>query len=543
MSFSRVTGLPSRIRPLLAPLACLLLCSLLVSFMTFGGFFPRRIIRSSMHGLTGSVVITICHLSALAVPVLLLHMSRSWWSRLLLLLTLVLLVFESTVYRATGFAAGYYDYLNLANAVGSYSNAASEYGGDALRSAAFIACIPAVFGALAWVGRRPGSGVPRLLLRPIGSPGLLIALCTLVVTGGFCSSFYFRGHSATRGLAPGYGMPLSLLLSAADTALREPTPEPQELRVDKGRAHHILYIIDESVQFDVLNELWAATAESRRTGPPLPMLSYSNSSGASNAMLRHACDPRWPDRVLTGEGLLCKAKAAGYRVVYYDNQDMLHRHDGYFAARELECLDERHVCDPDDIQPDLTCLPELIEDLQADRAPAFILMNKRGSHFSYADNFRPEQARPGEPAYYTSVRVNTVEFLERLVESGVLAHTALYYTSDHGQDWQQKVPHGTTDPDTSFRPQWEVPGFVLSPGGPSWSERLPVGHWLSQFHLTEALNNELGYDDPEVPALEQALDPGYALNGDHQALFVFPFASLGRQPDRKTLTRGRGPEQ
>ena len=535
-----MTQLSSRLRPLLPPLFSLLVGSLLVSFATFSGFLPHRLKDAAVHGYVGSAVIAVCHLSALAVPALLMLMRPTWWSRLLLVVALSLLVFESSVYRITDAMAGYYDYLHLANAVSSISNAASEYGTEASRATVSILGLLGAFAGLRWIGYRVGPRArPFFPAHSLPLPGLLVLLLTLVAASGFSLSLYFRGHMATRGLAPGYGLPVSLALSATDDALRESPPAPKELQVSQGRAHHILFVIDESVQFDVMRELWMEVPQSREVGPLLPMLSYANSSAASNSMLRHACDPRWPDRALNGQGLLGKAKSAGYRVVYYDNQAVLRRGDNYFKPNEVECLDKYILGDPEEKQPDITCLPDLIADLQLDRAPTFILMNKRGSHFKYADNFTPDQARPGEPAYYTSVRVNTVAFLQRLVDSGVLAHTALYFTSDHGQEWQKKVPHGSTDPLVAHRTQWEVPTFVLRPGSTQGAGEVPTEHWLSHFHLAESLNNELGFDDPEIPAVDQALDPSYELNGEHQGLYVFPFRTLGRRPNRMSLERKR----
>lgn len=535
-----MTQLPSQLRHLLPPLLGLSAASLLVSFATVGGFFPHRLKDAALHGYVGSIVVAVCHLSALAAPALLMLMRPTWWSRLLLLPALSLLVFESTVYRVTDATAGYYDYLHLANAAGSLPSAVSEYGADAFRSALSIFGLLGAFTGLRWLGLRAGPRArPFFQAHFFRYPGLLILLLTMVAVSGFSLALYFRGHMATRGLTPGYGLPLSLALSAADDALRELPPAPKELQGGKSRARHILFVIDESVQFDVMRELWMQVPQSSSFGPPLPMLSYSNSSAASNSMLRHACDPRWPDRCLQGKGLLGKAKSAGYRVVFYDNQAVLKRGDNYFLPEEIECLDNCVFGDPEDPQPDITCLPGLIADLQPDHEPTFILMNKRGSHFKYADNFTPEQARPGEPAYHTSVRVNTVAFLQRLIDSGVLAHTALFFTSDHGQDWRKKVPHGSTDPAKARRAQWEVPAMVICPGSTRRSMEMPAEHWFSHFHLAEALNNELGCDDPEIPALNQALDAHYELNGDHQALYVFPFRTLGRRPNRMSLERTR----
>lgn len=540
-SASLVKRITSRCWPVLAPVIGVTLGAFVASVLSFGLFFPRRLVEAYGNGVIGCVVVCACHLGALAIPVLLLQTRKSGWGLLVLGVSLVLLAFESTVYRATGSAAGYYDYLNLANAAGAVSNAASEFGMDAVWSTFGVGSLLALPSVGAWFARRSSPlFLPVVSQREMAGPRRVISLCALVVIGGFCGAFYFRGQSATRGLAPAYGLPIALALNAADNALRKPVQEATQVPVNAPHARHILFVIDESVQFDVLDELWKKTPQSQVIGRPLRMLSYANSSAASNVMLRHGCDPRWPDRALSGESLLKKARAAGYRVLYYDNQSILQRRENYFGLREQTYLNEHRRPSPDDVQPDLSCLSDMLKNLEATAPPTLILMNKKGSHFNYQNNILPGQALPGEPVYYTSVRINTVQFLQRIVDSGLLAHTSLYYTSDHGEDWRQKVPHGTTDPETSHRPQWEVPAFVLCPNGRNRSADIPASHWLSHFHLAESLNNELGSDDPEVPALAQALDPAFALNGDHQALFVFPFASLGRVADRKTLSRVRG---
>lgn len=539
MSIGSVKLPEPRWRAFLASWAGLCASALAASFLLFGSFLPYRLREASLNGLTGCLVILVCHLSALTAPLLILQMHRSWRRHGLMAAAFILLFFESSVFRATSAASGFYDYLNLANAAGSFSNAVDQYGADAVRA---LVAVLSLFGILTWLRRmslRSGSSLqPFLSPMPLLKPGWLLGLSALACCLGFCGSFYLRGHMATRGLTPGYGLPVSLSLSALDDVLSEPPPTARQVPVRPSGSRHILFIIDESVQYDVFAELWSRSPAAAKLPPPLPMLSYANSSAASNAMLRNACDPRWPDRCLKGDSLLGKARAAGYRVIFYDNQKVLQRRDNYFGSLEQSQLDLHRAYDPTDHRADLLSLPDLISDLQPDQPPTFILLNKRGSHFRYETNFTPDQARPGEPAYHTCVRLYSVEFLERLVQSGVLAHTALYFTSDHGQDWQEKVPHGTTVPAFATRAQWEVPALVHRPGSQGLP-KLPAGYWLSHFHLAESLNNDLGYDDPEVPGIEQATDEHFILNQDHQALFVFPFRTLGRQPATKPWARRR----
>ena len=487
---------------------------------------------------TSVLVILTCHLSAMATPFLILHLRNVWLKSGLFLLALVSLTFEAAIFRVMGELPTYHDFLNLFDVAFEAGNAVSEYGDDLLRSVISIGAVLMTLLLARWSARHGRSWLkPFLEPAQIAQPWLLLSACGLVVSTAFTGVFHLRGNDATRGLTPGYGLPLALLIRSADSATRGKAPVAQEVSSNTARAHHILFIIDESTQFGVLNELWSATPQSRITGPPLPMLSYANSSASSNVLMRYACDPRYPERTMSGEGLLWKAKKAGYRVIYYDNQGILRRRYNFFGMREQCCIDEHHAADPREIGNDMKCLPDIIDNLQRSREPTFVLINKSGSHFTYEDNFKPEQALPGEPAYYTSVRVTTVEFLQGLVDSGVLDHTSIYYTSDHGQDWQKKVPHGSADPDECLRVQWEVPAFVLKPGDRTSTRQRTSNHWLSHFHLVETLNNELGYDDPLVPSIDQATDAKYDLNGAHRAFLVYPFETLGQKPLRKVFSR------
>jgi hypothetical protein len=520
----------------LLPLTWVLAGSLVLSFSAFGTFLPHRIREASGNGISGCFVIPACHLAALSTPLLLLlQRRRSWGSAALLVLMLALLIFEATVHRATGALAGYYDYLNLSSQLAFIPNATSQYGRDLLCAAGSISA------TLAGVLLIQRLLQPRMPDFPNFTRPSLWTLALLMLAGsGFAGTFLVRGHNATRGLVPIYGLPAAWMVHGLDSCFTRPPPSPNLVLTVHKPAHHLVLVIDESVNFEVFNELWTATPQSARTGPPLRMLSYANNSATSNVLLRHACDPRWPERALSGGGLMAKAKAAGYRIIYYDHQKILRRGDNYLGLRERRFIDEHHEADLAAVEADVDCLPSLIKHLAADQPRSFILINKRGSHFNYRNNFHPHQALPGEPDYYTSVRLNTVVFLQRLVDSGVLAHTSLYFTSDHGEDWRAKVPHGTTEPDTTHRVQWEVPALVLQPQGTRWAAKLPAQHWLSHFHLAEAIHNELGCDDPDVPALEEALDPQFELNRQHEALFVFAFETLGRKPDRKILSRDPG---
>lgn len=531
----------SQLRASIPPFIGLCACSFVISSLVFDwDTLVNRVLAVERNRLVGFTIILVCHLSSMAVPVLILQLRKWWLKSALLLFTLVVLVFESTIFLVMGEVPTYHDYLSLFDVSFEINNAYSEYRGDIMHALGSVFGVAILLATVSWLGQHRSFWIRRLFSPgEIAPPWMMLGSCSLVVSVGFGGVFYLKGNDATRGLTPGYGLPLALALRAADSALRGQEPSAQELSVTSPRSHHIFLIIDESVEFHVMQELWSETQESRITGPPIRMLSYANSSACSNVLIRYACDPRHPDRAMNGDGLLRKAKEAGYRIIYYDNQAILRRRYNFFGIREQSYIDEHYAGVLDEVGNDIKCLPGIIENLQRYQPPTLILMNKSGPHYTYEDRFRPEQARPGEPAYHTAVRVTSVEFLQKLVASGVLAHTSLYYTSDHGQDWQSKVPHGSAIPDACRRIQWQVPGFALRPGDPVWSESVPDGRWLSQFHLMETLNNELGYDDPRVPNLEQALDPGYKLNGDHEALFVYPFATLGQEPIRKTLLRVR----
>jgi glucan phosphoethanolaminetransferase (alkaline phosphatase superfamily) len=238
--------------------------------------------------------------------------------------------------------------------------------------------------------------------------------------------------------------------------------EAVPVRASARPANNIVLVVDESVRADHLH----VNGYARPTTPFLEELAAASllrtwgdacagatSTTQSNWLLltgvstlpdvAHATD-RWPT-------IFQFAKAMGYRTTYLNGQTI---HAWAFPSADLQYIDDVRNIEAYgfDVHTDFRIATWLAASLR-DRTGEFIVVNKKGIHFSY-DNSYPASARAWRPtiadvgprrygaseavplvnSYDNAIRFNVDGFFrEFLKDRAILAHTSVVYTSDHGQ--------------------------------------------------------------------------------------------------------------
>src|SRR5205823_2142535 len=153
------------------------------------------------------------------------------------------------------------------------------------------------------------------------------------------------------------------------------------------------------------------------------------------------------------------ARKAGFRTMYIDAQAPEDKNTGrlqnYMTVEEVKWIDEFVVIQNTSSPTlDFKALEMVGEKLKGD-TPYFIYVNKNGAHFPYdktypadAVRFRPtmSEADGGNTkaarinSYRNSVSWSVDGFLRKLFDID-LSHSAVFYTSDHGQQFDPRPPH------------------------------------------------------------------------------------------------------
>ena len=461
---------------------------------------------------------------------------RAWLAPFLLFFSINMWV-SATFSWVMGRSMSLNDAQNLLEARGNLMDAVHQFGGAVWLSAQLVVATVAL---VLWARRQTRTRTALPLLA-----------CTLAVAVSYGASLV-KGRGEILFFAADFGPGLHALTLSLEPAInrvmrKDNPPIPVlEWAVDPS-VRHIVLIIDESIEAHVFAETLqgAALANARDLGLAY---SFANNSAGSNLMLRRAADPVAPEQSLRQfPSLLELARKHGFTTSYVDAQGVLSDHSvqNYFDEREksfINVIPSLNGFGPRYAR-DLNALGVLRELLRHE-GPTFTVMNKQGSHIPYPENLPPELAQLPDP-YRRSVLRSSIGFLAALGEA-LPPGTLVFYTSDHGQNFQARFPHNNIPGECSVA-EWQVPLVILrSPDLGPWTDRIPADWQGLATHgaMTETLRNLLGQRDPaqrsllERPAAEDVARVR-VFYGSPKGLFGFPVQSLWIDKQRQALTSAR----
>ncbi|MBX5462581.1 MAG: sulfatase-like hydrolase/transferase [Steroidobacteraceae bacterium] len=251
----------------------------------------------------------------------------------------------------------------------------------------------------------------------------------------------------------------NLLLYGAEMLL-QPSPDvpPADMQPgDTSPVEQIVLVIDESVTYDAyVTHLQNHYA--RWNGVDFgEAASLSNCSAAANSMLRWGFRA---EHMLAGEDprlaptIWSYAHAAGFKTWLIDGQ-----RDGsyqnFMRRKEAKLID--HLVGVDEGVYTDDAIARLLSDILAKPGKRIIYVNKRGSHFPYAQY--PQEKFPGartpEQHYARSVQHSSQRFLDLMLQGVSLRRTLVLYTSDHGEQFGEGSPH------CNVKPRWQESSVPL----------------------------------------------------------------------------------
>ena len=326
---------------------------------------------------------------------------------------------------------------------------------------------------------------------------LLLYFLTLIVRGEHALIGFPKGYSY------GFGS-IAIELNKVVCRFSGDQSLPVTLYSANFKQKKIIVVIDESVEWQKFQEVF----QSNISG----IVDYgkawsgANCSSASNYIIRKATWYRVTDpKIKPVTGLFELAKSAGYKTVYIDNQNVLYDPTvrNYFDDRELADIQEIVHSNRPLYERDKYTLNYLKEAIDKPEK-MFILINKVGAHFPYANSISPSN-RSEEPKanYYAALREQSKDFINELAKL-VSSETIVFYTSDHGQNLNSRVPQCSTG--TNIDPsEYSVPFIILTGNNDLKSDlenrkQILFGK-LTHLEWSESIRNQLGYQVKNVGSI------------------------------------------
>lgn len=462
--------------------------------------------------------------------------------------------------RITAEHLSYESFINLLNSAG-FADAALEQHGDIIAQG--VAQSLLLLAGLAW---EPRYRLPLPRFAFVAAPLAGVAALALVL--------FLRGGEGARGL-PGPFPPLAYaLLYGYEHAADEAGPrQPVSIPHSAPKAKDLVLIVDESVAGNYLDLTTRGGVRSGlaepRDGVSIHNYGYAaaitNCSVGTNVTLRHGGTRGGYRRInSTMPSIWQYARKAGLRTVYIDGQRNGGALHNMMTPEEMKDIDRFIQFDDVAIRDRDMAAADAVTRLVGDGTADLVIVNKVGAHFpihdKYPDAFmryRPALPRGGHShisdtgsregfggtakdwrryrnAYRNTLLWSVGAFFDRLFAQADLSHTALIYTSDHGQDLHERGEpgrdtHCSSDPvmQEGVVPLVLVEGSALSL--PELEANLPANrNRRSHYAVFPTLLTLMGYD-PQ--AVQTSYGPSLLTRGGEDSTFNARFnARLGREP-------------
>jgi hypothetical protein len=252
----------------------------------------------------------------------------------------------------------------------------------------------------------------------------------------------------------------------------------------------IVWLIDESIAWSYFEKIFQPTLSNQ-----FPSIDYgrafsmANCSAQSNAALRWGVNVEKVGKssdLRVNPTIWAFATKAGYETMLIDGQ-VSGAPQNLIWGNEKKLID-KVISAKDGIDTDKK-IASTVNGLLRDGKRRFIYVVLRGSHYQYASNLPAEeisQDMSNLDVYERSVAYSKKEFFSTLLRNVDRSKSAIFYTSDHGQNFESGViPHCNTKPHNE---EFLVPLVLFPPlqsiGDFSKAGSLPVINSHSQIFPT-----------------------------------------------------------
>jgi Sulfatase len=303
----------------------------------------------------------------------------------------------------------------------------------------------------------------------------------------------------------------------AELAGAQPPPARAQVPVRPAtppRAEKIVWLIDESIMQSAFAKLIMPSAKPFDPIDFGEAHSFSNCSAPSNVALRSGVDVLHATPALDlrrTPSIWGYAHRAGYRTILIDGQSV-------GPLQNLILAPERALIDQFEpakqgLKTDLL-LARRVNALLKQPGRAFIYVVLRGAHFQYHDNYPANTVPESSPIavqYENAVRFSKNGFFPTILDGVDRDRTALFYTSDHGQNIAPDVlPHCSVEPDPKefsvpliafLPPAIRGPYKTMAPGQRSHSQIFPTSLVLMGYPETHAETYDANLTQPSKRTL------------------------------------------
>lgn len=355
----------------------------------------------------------------------------------------------------------------------------------------------------------------------------------LLMYGLYAGVYLYKGESALAGYPKGYSYGYATISVQLNQFARQmQTPDPFEVKqIAEPVIDKIIVVIDHAVSYD------AFVASGANQLPHVidygQAFSGANCSSAANFVLRKAGWLRnGTDQITVRhiESLLSLATKANYKIAYMDNRQVL---DDVFTGNYMDTSERLQIQynvqgEGPLYERDLASIEEMPGLLGHQKV--FLLINKVGLPFPYADTLAP-QAASGRKLYNykKSLEVNTKGYLEKLTHA-IDNNTLVFYTSDHGQYLEGPLPACNTGKETR-RAEYMVPFLVITKHEGVTkklaAQKQRYMNKLTHLEFSESVRNMMGY---AVDGMDSIVKPPRHLHNIYCGLYGPPHPVLGHNP-------------
>lgn len=450
--------------------------------------------------------------------------SRPWVKWPVFFLVVISFTAMDVYRRSAGKVMEYADWLVLWQGRANAGDAAAEYGHLLVAVLPWLALV--LLGFLCIRRRRSMPSLVPIVLFMV-SVGLFTGVC-VVKRGGATNKL-----PMATGL---YGLVAAQWLDGAGSRYAY-TTDAKPKRAPAVR--HIVLVIDESVRQGFFERVIGPELRARGAGSGWNVYDFgaatsmANCSAPSNIMLRKGVRFNHITQDLHRDPLLWSlAHNAGFSTWLLDAQ-IRGRGGNYFDDNERALIDHlpevRSSQDADIVKAMARYLSE--------EAPTFTIINKQGAHFPYPDHFPRGYESPflrdASPYVQDSIkRVNYVNaldyqtggFFAQLLKTHVSQPTLVIYTSDHGQNVDDRP--GLHHCNVSLLPSEDegvVPLVILTNTPVPGMEGIvaDVQNSLSDFDIAPIIRAAMGYG--EVSWVDRLRQP----SGANGFVYGSPFGYFG----------------
>lgn len=372
---------------------------------------------------------------------------------------------------------------------------------------------------------------PRLFFTPLA---LLILIYAVIMVK--------RGAPALvgypKGFSYGFGT-IALIINDATSSQKKidstPFTDLKEIRAD---IKNIVVIIDESVEYEAFDHQLTSTSKSIINFGR--SFSGGNCSAPSNYVLRKGFWERSDNeslRIQEVDSLFKIAKRHGFSTTYIDNQEVLKDPTirNYIDKDELQFIDGIIENGGAQYERDARTVDQIHNMIKTGKN--FILVNKNGAHFPYANTLAPSLVTSNNSENYSrSIQNNSINFVTRLAEN-LPANTISFYTSDHGQELNARGTHCNTGDSISTK-EYAVPFLIITSDKKAQSLLLKhharLNGNLTHIEFSESIRNMMGESIPNANSAFKFKPTEHRYCG----LYGQPLSFFGTLPSCKPLSPG-----